>query len=373
MEIVLSKKSDYNQISKYFVKNNINSIFVVCYHFKEKPSIINYLESLNINITYFSDYTPNPTYDEVCNGIELFRKSNSNFILAIGGGSAIDVAKCIKAFSTMDDKQSYLKQEIKENNILLGCVPTTAGTGSEATRYAVIYFGGEKQSITSNTIIPSLVLFDANFLKSLPLNVKKATWFDAFSHSIESIWSVNSTEESKEYAKQAIQLLLKNLDDYLNSDESTYFDMLKAANLAGKAINITQTTAGHAMCYKLTSLYGIPHGQSAGLINSVLFPYMIDNINDCCDVRGKEYLKKTFNEISKSLGCKSLRDAKTYISKLLIKLNLYDVSVNFDDIETVSKSVNVDRLKNNPVKLDYDNIKSIYVELFEEIERRKAK
>ena len=90
-------------------------------------------------------------------------------------------------------------------------MPTTAGTGSEATKYAVIYYNGEKQSINDESIIPSTVLFDSSILDSLPSYQKKATVLDAFSHSIESMWSINSTKESKEYSKEALTLIIENL------------------------------------------------------------------------------------------------------------------------------------------------------------------
>lgn len=371
MEIFLREKDGFENFKKILEENKVKNIFAVSFKYKEKPDIIKFLEKLNIKITIFNGYTPNPTYEEVCNGVDEFKKSKSNFILALGGGSAQDVAKCIKVFSSMNKKTNYLEQEIKNNEVILCSVPTTAGTGSEATRYAVIYYKGNKQSVTSDYLIPNVVLFDSTFLNTLPLNEKKATLLDAFSHSIESIWSVNSTEESKKYARRALKIILKNIDKYLNGDNSVYPLILEASNLAGKAINITQTTAGHAMCYKLTSLYKIPHGQAAALVNSELFPYMIENIDKCIDKRGKEYLKKTFSSLARTLGCSSLKQAKEYIRNLLEKLDFYNVSCNRDDLELLTNSVNVTRLKNNPVLLEKNDIKIIYERLFKEIERRK--
>ena len=115
----------------------------------------------------------------------------------------------------------------------------------------------------------------------MPLYQKKATTLDALSHAIESYWSINSNDESKKYSMEAIKIILNNFNKYLDGDNSVNKDMLYAANLAGKAINITATTAGHAMCYKLTSLYNIAHGHAAMLVNSELLPYMMDNIDKC--------------------------------------------------------------------------------------------
>lgn len=216
------------------------------------------LESVSVPIIRFSDFQPNPLYESVVKGVELFRQEGCNAILAVGGGSAIDVAKCIKLYSNLsgDGKNGeWLNTEILPNNLPFLAVPTTAGTGSEATRYAVIYYKGAKQSITSNSIVPNTVLLDPSVLKTLPLYQKKATMCDALCHAIESFWSVNSTDESKKYSLQAIAGVLDNMEGYLNNTDAGNAGMLMAAHIAGKAINITQTTAGHAMCYKITSLF----------------------------------------------------------------------------------------------------------------------
>ena len=98
----------------------------------------------------------------------------------------------------------YLRQKIVENDRRLFAVPTTAGTGSEATQFAVIYYRGEKQSVSHKSIIPDTVLFDPSSLKTLSLYQRKVGMMDALSHSIESCWSINSTNESKEYSRIAI-------------------------------------------------------------------------------------------------------------------------------------------------------------------------
>ena len=362
---------NYSELDNYFKEKSINNIFIVCFDIIKDMEIYQVLEKMNIKKTYFMDFLPNPSYESVCKGLDIFKKENTNFILAIGGGSALDVAKCIKLFSSLDSNKNYLEQTYTDNDVTLLAVPTTAGTGSEATRYAVIYYNGKKQSITHESIIPSIVLFDSKMLESLPLYQKKATLLDALSHAIESYWSVNSNNESKEYARKAIELIINNYEKYLSEDSSVYSDMLYASNLAGQAINITQTTAGHAMCYKLTSLYGISHGHSASLINSILLPYMIDHIDKCIDNRGKEYLSTIFKELVRIFKLNSFDELKEYLENLLDKLDLYNIQVNDNDLDELVNSVNLDRLKNNPIKLDNNDIREIYTKLFKKIERKK--
>jgi alcohol dehydrogenase class IV len=109
-----------------------------------------YLDNICVPYVKFSDFTPNPLYEDVFKGVDLFNGEKCDGIIAIGGGSAIDVAKCIKLFSPMNKEINYLKQGYKDSGTPLIAIPTTAGTGSKSTRFAVIYYKGEKQSVTHN-------------------------------------------------------------------------------------------------------------------------------------------------------------------------------------------------------------------------------
>ncbi|MCM1541815.1 MAG: phosphonoacetaldehyde reductase [Blautia sp.] len=314
-------------------------------------------------IVRFSDYVSNPTYESVVAGVNIFHKHACNAVVAIGGGSTIDVAKCIKLFSNMGVDAKYLEQEIVANNVPFLAIPTTAGTGSEATRYAVIYHNGEKQSITHISCIPDVVIFEASFLHDLPIYQKKATMLDALCHAIESYWSVHSTHESKGYSREAISLILKYMDGYLGNERSSESKMLKAANIAGKAINITQTTAGHAMCYKLTGLYGIAHGHAAALCVAKLWPYMISHIEQCVDVRGQNYLCSLFTELSDIMGTRSADEAAEKFQELIDGLELEAPIAREKDINVLKGSVNPIRLKNNPIKLEGSDIESLYCQI----------
>jgi alcohol dehydrogenase class IV len=201
--------------------------------------------------------------------------------------------------------------------------------------------------------------------------MKKTTILDAYSHAIESLWSVNSNEESKAYSNETIDLIIKNIDNYFENDESTFIDILKAANLAGKAINITKTTAGHAMCYKLTSLYGISHGHAAMLINSELYPFMVDNLDKCIDKRGVDHLKNVLTIISQITFNSSLEESKDYFRNIVSNLGLYDVDINEDDMEELVRSVNLERLSNHPIKLEKKDLREIYERIFSRIKESK--
>ena len=226
----------------------------------------------------FSGFSPNPLYEDVAAGVALFRETECDAILAVGGGSAMDVAKCIKLFATMDHAQLYLGQPYEDNDILLAAIPTTAGTGSESTRHAVIYYKGEKQSISHPSVVPGFVCLLPEVLENLPVYQKKCTMLDALGQAIESWWSVSAAAESIEYSRKAICLIKQYSKAYIEEGRHAE-EILLASNYAGRAINITATTAAHAMSYKLTSLYGIPHGHAVGLCLPEVWAEMADDEN----------------------------------------------------------------------------------------------
>lgn len=368
MQKLLTSKDDYQELDEYLKSIDERVVFLVCGGSIKYLHINEYFETLKkrlgIGVVRFSDFRPNPLYESVVEGIKAFKESGSNLIIAVGGGSAMDVAKCIKLYSNMDDSLNYLEQKIIPNDVRLLAVPTTAGTGSEATRYAVIYYNGTKQSVTHESSVPSVVLMDPSNLESLPVYQKKCTMLDALCHSIESLWSVNSTKESKKYAYQAIKLILASYRDSFENRGVGNANMLLASNLAGKAINITQTTAGHAMCYKLTSLYKVPHGQAAAMVNRVLWPWMLNNTDKCIDPRGQEYLKSVFEDIAKAMNVGTAEEAVEKFASMYDELELMKPSdVKENDLKILKTSVNPDRLKNNPVKLDVDTIERLYREI----------
>lgn len=362
---ILVSDKNYAKLDVYFEENNVRTILLVCGKSISFLRINQYFETLEerkgIKVVRFMDFMPNPLYESVVKGVEVFRENKCDFIVAVGGGSAIDIAKCIKLYSNMSPEINYLEQTIVSNEVKLLAVPTTAGSGSEATRYAVIYYKEEKQSVVHESCIPAVVLMDAKALETLPEYQKKATMMDAFCHAIESFWSVNSTQKSKKYAREAINLIIENKDYYLQNDEKGSIKMLRAANLAGKAINITQTTAGHAMCYKLTGLYGISHGHAAALCTAELWRYMLEHMERCIDERGRDYLQDVFMEIAEIMGCTTVEAAIEYFHRFIWELG-FDVPVikNRDEMNILKLSVNSVRLKNHPVKLEEKDIEELY-------------
>ena len=328
-------------------------------------SIKEEIENMNVPHVVFSDFTPNPLYDDVCKGVDLFQITKCDTILAVGGGSSLDVAKCIKLYCQMSKDDIYLDQEYEDTGVKLIAIPTTAGTGSESTRYAVIYYKGKKQSVTHDCIIPNIAILEPKVLKTLPLYQKKCTMLDALCQGIESWWSVNSTDASKILSKGAVEEIIQWWHEYIfdNTEESAKH-IMHAANLAGQAICITQTTAAHAFSYKITSLYKLPHGHAVAIGLPEIWLYMIDNMDKCIDSRGIDYLAIIFQAIASAMDCSSPDEAITKFRKMLIEMEMRNPITKIGhrplDISLLTSSVNPDRLKNNPIELDEDAIKSLY-------------
>lgn len=293
------------------------------------------LDNAGMTSVAFTDFEPCPEVSSVNKGIELMKMESCDFIAAVGGGSAIDVAKGIKYYS---------KDDIK-----ILAVPTTAGTGAEVTRFSVLYNNADKQSVNSFDIIPEYQVFDYTALKSLPYNQRVVTALDAFCHSVEAYWSADATEESREYSEKSLKLFSKYFEAYLADDISTYEPMMKCSELAGRAINIARTTSPHAFSYKLHKLKGFYHGQAVAVCLAYIWKYMLEN----CKTAELELLLAETEVITGFTP-------DTFIS-LLEAYNLTDnLEMTPDEFSETVNGVNVERIANNPMAFTADDIKKIY-------------
>lgn len=345
-------------------------VFVVCDSSFPFLNIKDDIENMGVPHVMFSDFTPNPVYEDVCKGIDLFQITKCDCILAVGGGSAIDVAKCIKLAVLAEEGNAAIIPPLVSQRLPIDgakipfiAIPTTAGTGSESTHNAVMYYEGAKQTVTNDGVLPDYAILEPSVLKTLPLYQKKCTMMDALCQGIESWWSVNSTEESYEYSRKTVELIMANWRKYIfeNDDEAAAQIML-AANYGGRAINITQTTAAHAMSYKITSLYRLPHGHAVAVCLPEVWQYMIEHPEECIDERGVEYLNGIFANIVEAMGSVSVSGAISLFRGMMKDMELKNpVSDNCEtELDVLSKSVNPVRLKNNPVKLSVEATYELY-------------
>lgn len=351
----------YDEIEKELEKRGIKKVLLICGGSFDRLKLSGYFSKLNdkreIEFIRFSDFSSNPDIKSALKAKEKYIENGCQAIIAVGGGSAIDTSKCVKLVLS----DTMKNENISENNIPLFAIPTTAGSGSEVTRFAVVYSNNEKLSVSNYLCLPDYVFYDSTLLETLPLYQRISTALDAFCHCIESIWSINSTETSMMYAKTALELIIKHMDQYISNSPIGNQKMQEAARYAGMAINISQTTAAHAMSYKLTKMYNIPHGISAGICLEYVWKHNISNKNLCCDKRGVGQLEMAFELICDSFGSNDIRDVLSLYKEKLLSFDLPKIKIkSSSDIDALTMAINKDRLKNNPVPITFSEIKSMY-------------
>lgn len=318
------------------------------------------------NCQRFVGFEPNPKLEDVERGMAAFRESNADFVIAVGGGTAIDLGKLITALSAQPDPARAIATGVAPIQITgkpLMAIPTTAGTGSEATHFAVVYVDGRKHSVAHPSLLPEYAVVDWMLTQSLPRNMTVATGLDALCQAIESIWAVAATDESIEYATEAARLAFDNLANAaLSPTPDSRRAMCRASHLAGRAINITKTTAPHALSYAITSRYGVPHGVAvAYTLASVLSFNSNVTDQDCTDQRGARSVHARIAKIVSALGAMNVQQVCESIRGLLRQLDcgsLADVCSESAFADIVD-SVNVERLSNNPRRASREQLLQI--------------
>ena len=246
-------------------------------------------EQKGIQVTVLDGLVPEPTVYQANETIQAFRALQAEVIIAIGGGSVMDVAKLASVLNTDEytifDLLEHPAMARKQVPTLM--IPTTAGTGAEATPNAIVTVPEKalKVGIVNPDMIADTVVLDAEMLRSLPRPVAAATGIDALAHAVECYTSNKATPLSNIYAAEAFRLIEANIEKACDStlcDMEAKQNMLLASFLAGVAITASGTTGVHALSYPLGGRYHIPHGISNAIL---LMPVMRFNEPEC----GKEF------------------------------------------------------------------------------------
>jgi len=292
--------------NKSFIKLNIESLI--------EPITNKYISKR------FFGFDNNPKLTDVNKGIKVLKGFQPDIIISIGGGSVMDMGKLINILSQNPKYKDLIRNNsnFKISKIPLIAIPTTSGTGSESTSFSVIYINNKKYSVSDMSMLPDYALIDTSLSSTMSKKLRASSAFDAFSQSIESYWSINSTKASKILSIQAIKLIHTNLIKSLNNDKSARTAMAKAANLSGQAINITKTTAPHALSYQISTKYGLQHGHAVALTLGKFFilNYPQNDIN-ISDRRGHKFVMSTMKSLFNALGVKSSKEASDYWYNLM--------------------------------------------------------
>lgn len=306
-----------------------------------------------------------PEIKELKKIIKLIKKFKPKHIFSVGGGAVIDLAKSanflwkVKNLESSIKKSNYKKQK---KYCDLVAIPTTAGSGAEVTSNSVIYIKKKKYSVENKNIKPNKFLLYPKLVLNNKYSLKSSSGFDAIAQAVESLISVRSNEKSVKYSIQSLEYSLKNYLKYLkkpNLDNSKKMQL--AAYFSGKAIDLTKTTAPHALSYPFTAYFGISHGHAVSLTFSEFIKYNFENIHKSST---KFSLANRLKILLKLTETQNLDELIKFFNVIKKKANLEDdfqkLNINIKkNLNLIMKDINLLRLKNNPVELDYNCVKEI--------------
>mgnify|MGYP001361914176 CR=1 FL=1 len=359
--------NSHDDILNFVNDRNFNKVFILCgkKSFETSGAEKLFKKIKNKEIKYFYKKSEIPVLNELIEIIKEIRNFKPNLFLAIGGGAIIDYAKMA---NVIDIKANLAKLIVdysypfKDKYTKLAVIPTTAGSGAEVTSNAVIYVDGIKHSFESELLIPDNFFLIPEFLITAPNKIKASAGFDALAQALESLVSKKSNNQSVDYATKSLKISINSYISFLNNPNlKNATEMSIASNLAGKAINISKTTAPHAVSYPFTSLYNISHGHAVGLFFESFFKFNFNNLNKS---ETSFDLKKRFKLIFNLFNVNDINDFNSKITlikkkaKLIDNLETLNIDINKNS-EKIIKGINLLRLGNNPVKINDKDILKI--------------
>ncbi len=311
----------------------------------------------NVAVTRYSTFQNNPNLNDLVKAVQNLNSKKPDLIVAAGGGSVMDFAKLVNIYL---ENQEALKRYVPTAASLrpaapMVMIPTTSGSGSEATNFMVLFKNGRKYSLVCPQLKVEYVILDPALTHSLTPRQTAVSGMDALCQGIESLWARSGTKSSREFAREAIKLLYPNIRSAVwHPDANSRRAMALGAYYAGKAISISKTTGPHAFSYFLTERMDVPHGEAVA-INMELFMEM--NFPHISQQRQAEFF-----QLFKVGSVEELVRQFTNLKKeLKLKVNLRDVGVDSEDtLKEYLKYINHERMMNNPKRLS-DEI--IYEEL----------
>lgn len=286
------------------------------------------LDNAQIRYSLFSDTLSNPTVSNVWRAKDFYLNEKCDSLIAIGGGSCIDLAKAVGALLVRPKKNLnelagvlHVRRKIP----LLFAIPSTAGTGSEVTIASVIVDekASHKYAINDFSLIPSYAVLNPNLTKDLPASLAAQTGMDALTHAIEAYIGRGGNKKTREDALEASRLILGNIYNvYTKNDDRSRKNMLYASYLAGRAFSKAYVGYVHALSHALSGKYNLPHGYT----NAIILPIVL-----------KEYKKGT---------------KKLYKLALNAKLVNKDASYNEGKEALINKILELNHLMNIPDSID---------------------
>ncbi len=333
--------------------------------------LTNILDQCEAEYQVFDDLTAEPAYQDVERVIKEAEDYSGDLIFAIGGGSVMDAAKLCSVLKGAEYTVKDLLKDPKlaRKQVKTVMIPTTCGTGSEATCNAIVAIPEEesKQGIVNDSMIPDYVFLDSQMIRKLPKSIVAATGVDALAHVIECYTSKKATPFSDTYAVAGAKLIFHNIREAYNNPENmdAKNSMLLGAFYGGVAITGSGTTAVHALSYPLGGKYHIAHGVS----NAILFAHVMEYNKEAC----KDRLAQLCDAVFPEENAKSVDEKADYMIEQIadivkvtdIPTDLNQFGVKMDDLDFLvdAGSKQTRLLVNNMRELSLEDIREIYLKV----------
>ena len=342
---------------KDFIPETISRILLVSEKnlSENTPVVRNVTDQLNgFDVKQFIDVEENPSFETVKRGGKLAREHKSQLIIGLGGGSPMDAAKGVAMCAVNQEPLSELIKigRLPVDPLPVICIPTTSGTGSEVTPYAVFTDRNNlnKCGYANEKIFPLVALVDPELTFTMPQPVIANTGLDVLTHSIEAYLSMDATPMSDLVAVESIQLVLKNLGLALEKEKEAMSKMAYASILGGIAITHGGTILLHIMGYPLTVYRNIPHGKA----NAIMLPSFLNFMREHSFVKEKvHFIDNLFREVG---------GVERFVNDLGISTNLSNYGIREEDIdEFVEKVIVKGDVKITPARITEKEIRDIYL------------
>ena len=338
--------------------------------FNVTTKVTNILEESNLEYEIYSNIKPNPTIENVQNGVNAYKKSNADYIIAIGGGSSIDTAKAIGIIINNPEFEDVRSLEgvapTKNKCVPIIAVPTTAGTAAEVTiNYVITDAEKNRKFVCVDTNdIPVVAIVDPDMMESMPKGLTAATGMDALTHVIEGLITRGAWEMSDMFHIKAIELISKHLRGAVENTKEGREGMALGQYIAGMGFSNVGLGIVHSMAHPLGALYDTPHGIANAIILPTVMKYNAEVTGDKYKYIAKAMGVENVENMSVEEYRKAAIDAvKKLSSDIGIPSNLKDI-VKVEDIDFLAQSAYDDACRpGNPKETSVEDIANLYKSL----------
>ena len=338
--------------------------------FNVTTKVTNILEESNLEYEKNSNIKPNPTIENVQNGVNAYKKSNADYIIAIGGGSSIDTAKAIGIIINNPEFEDVRSLEgvapTKNKCVPIIAVPTTAGTAAEVTiNYVITDAEKNRKFVCVDTNdIPVVAIVDPDMMESMPKGLTAATGMDALTHVIEGLITRGAWEMSDMFHIKAIELISKHLRGAVENTKEGREGMALGQYIAGMGFSNVGLGIVHSMAHPLGALYDTPHGVANAIILPTVMEYNAEVTGDKYKYIAKAMGVENVENMSVEEYRKAAIDAvKKLSSDIGIPSNLKDI-VKVEDIDFLAQSAYDDACRpGNPKETSVEDIANLYKSL----------